>query len=686
MNATLVVAGRCCPEKDTLEAFTLGRLGTRMISEVGEHLSSCNECLSVLAEIQRRDADSGIDLQIRKVLQVRGVEGRPEGFATRPVGCVGTQMGPYRLVELIGEGGMGSVYRAETLLFDRPVALKTVKDRFGQTGNRIARFRSEGAALARLAHPNIVRLFHFDEHDGWPFYTMELVEGGSLAARVRNAPLDFVQSARLASTIARALDYAHGQNVIHRDLKPQNVLLDRIGNPKVTDFGLARLLDADDSFTATGTVLGTPSYMAPEQTGDRSAEIGTRTDVYALGAILYTCLTQVPPFQDPDPLTTLAKVRTEEVVRPSVLRKGIPADLEAVCLKCLEKKPSNRYASAAELGDDLERWLAGEPTRARPASFARRGHRWLRRRIGSVATAVTVGTLVAVAALGWSSRSAVPESARLPQERGDDRTLVELRSDFADPSRPITLVAEAGCPVWYRPIIGGDSAKLRVSDDGCFTVSTAGEVVLELLPDSDTDRYRIRAQVRHERAEHHGFAGIYAARRPYSLGENTVHTFCELAYNDVKRPGPAPIHINVQRGTAQSTREVVSDGTPHLFFRLLGEPGRLPHVRTRCDWNGKAFPPSGEESGTWRDLELEVSPERAFGTWSGQPPIAASATDIARQLFWCTINLRKNPATQHPSLDGFEPKYAPRGGLGLCVSHGSASFRRVELIRLPTVP
>jgi serine/threonine protein kinase len=269
------------------------------------------------------------------------------------------------ILEELGRGGMGVVYKARQSRLGRLVALKMVLAEGAAGPAERSRFRTEAEATARLAHPNIVAIHELGEHDGCPYFVLELVEGGSLADRLTGTPLPPRPAAELVLVLARAVQHAHERGILHRDLKPANVLLTADGTPKIADFGLAKRLDLDQGQTQTGSVLGTPSYMAPEQAEGRVRDLGPATDVYALGAILYECLSGRPPFKAPSVLETLEQVRTLEPVRPTALQPGLPRDLETICLKCLEKDPRHRYDSAAALAEDLRRFLDDEPITAR---------------------------------------------------------------------------------------------------------------------------------------------------------------------------------------------------------------------------------------------------------------------------------------------------------------------------------
>ncbi len=316
----------------------------------------------------------------------------------------------YELLSELGRGGMGVVYKALDIRLKRLVALKTILARELATSESLIRFQVEAETVARLQHPNVVQVYTVGERRGLPYFAMEYVEGGSLARKLDGTPWPPVEAARLMEVLARAVDQVHRLGIIHRDLKPGNVLLAADGTPKVGDFGLAKSLAGagDSGLTGTDTILGSPSYMSPEQAEGKTSGVSPATDVYGLGAIFYELLTGRPPFKASSVLKTLEQVKHTEPVAPSRLVPGLPPDAETIALKCLRKESTERYATAEDLAEDLRRFLAREPIRARPVSHARRAWMWCRRKpaLASLAAALVLSLAGGVAGIAWKWREA----------------------------------------------------------------------------------------------------------------------------------------------------------------------------------------------------------------------------------------------------------------------------------------
>ena len=341
------------------------------------------------------------------------------------LGPLPRRFGPYELLEKLGQGGMAMVFMTRQFRPHRLVALKIPLYVPLCGTETFERFQKETEAVARLEHENIVCMYQCGEQDGFPYFSMEYIEGGSLAKTLSGEPLPAREAAQLVLTLARAVHFAHQHGVVHRDIKPANVLLGANGVLKLTDFGLAKLLAAEGNPTKSNAILGTAKYMAPEQAERRLRNIGPHTDVYGLGVLLYELLTGRPPFRGDTDLSIRTQIVTAEPVPPRRLRAQVPRDLETVCLKCLQKDPRKRYVSAEALADDVQCFLRGEPVLARPIGPAERLWRWCCRRpaVASLLLAVTVavvaGVIVSVSFALQAREQAVAAEAKATEARAN---------------------------------------------------------------------------------------------------------------------------------------------------------------------------------------------------------------------------------------------------------------------------
>jgi len=314
---------------------------------------------------------------------------------------LGTDFGNYELLEEIGRGGMGIVYKARQKDLDRIVAVKVILAGRLATTEQVQRFRNEARAAAQVQHPGIVHIYEAGEVRGNHYFVMEYIAGSSLADVASTAPLDVETSAELISAVARAVDHLHSHSIVHRDLKPSNILLDKQRRPYVTDFGLAMMMERLGDPGQPAAVAGTPNYMAPEQAAGAIAQIGPRTDVYCLGSVLYHLLTGRPPFKADSAMDTLLRVMEAEPPLLHRLNPSIPAELETICLRCLEKQPKKRYPSAGALADDLDRFLRGEAVEAQPPGFWHRVRSWSRRQPACAARVVGLAVCALIAQLRY---------------------------------------------------------------------------------------------------------------------------------------------------------------------------------------------------------------------------------------------------------------------------------------------
>jgi WD40 repeat protein len=417
-----------CPAAEMLRHFLDDALPAAGQGRVLDHVAQCPDCQSRLDRLTAEPRWVGLGGAAVAVAQdlsflasLKGATPATHGNGRRTAMSSGPPTVPgYEIIGELGRGGMGVVYRARQLSLGRAVAVKVVASDTSDTA-ALDRFHAEAESLAKLRHANVVPVYEAGDAEGRPYLVLELVEGGSLADRLRDGPLPPRDAARLVAGLARGIQAAHAAGVLHRDLKPANVLLAADdGTPKVTDFGLAKRLDSDDGLTATGLVLGTPGYMAPEQAG-RDQPVGPTADVYGLGAVLYACLVGRPPFHGPDPVITLWQVKRDDPVSPRRLQPGVARDLETVCLKCLAKDPKRRYAAAADLAEDLDRFLDGRPVRARPSAAWERAAKLARRR---PAAALLVAFTLLVAGVGFPAATALwlrADRERIGKERERDR-------------------------------------------------------------------------------------------------------------------------------------------------------------------------------------------------------------------------------------------------------------------------
>jgi WD40 repeat protein len=565
----------------------------------------------------------------------------PDEAPTQTVPCSSPPGWPripgYEVLSEMGRGGMGVVYKARQvsrLGAERVVALKTIHTRGAARPEAVARFRAEAATVARLEHPNIVRLYADGEHDGEPFFAFELVEGGSLAERLAGKPQAPREAAALVGTLARAVQYAHSRGVVHRDLKPGNVLLAACGLasakpqaavPKITDFGLAKRLDEGPGETRTGAVLGTPSYMAPEQAGGNTRTVGPSVDVYALGAILYECLTGRPPFLGASVLQTLEQVRIQEPVPPRRLQPGVPRDLETVCLKCLEKEPRQRYATAQDLADDLARFTQGEPIRARPVGPLRRAVKWARRRPAAAGLLTVIAVaLVSLVAGGLWSYLEIRDALGLAEGR---RIEAERQARIATAER---LAAQAQASLSEHPQRGlllAVEAVRTTLREGEPVVPTAGQALRQALANCGG-----KALPGHERWVSAAAFSPDGKRLATGGGEGTVRVWDLAAADPAASPVVLPGHPKyvVALSFAPDGRRLVSQGEEgDLRLWDLGAPDPAAEGVVLRDpkppLRSLAFSPDGR----WV-LTAGVLPPAEAHLWGLGAPDPAAASRVLR--------------------------------------------------------
>jgi len=395
------------------------KCGTKIFSDAPERL--CMGCVLETALTPCLDAVA-VDADCSPVENLRTDQQAELPVKTAPLlAKVLGQLGDYELLEEVGRGGQGVVFRARQKSLNRIVALKVIALGQWATQAHLKRFRLEAEAAASLDHPCIVPIYEIGERDGQCYFSMKFIEGGQLDEVVKQSPMPIQRAVELVAKLARTAQYAHEHGILHRDIKPGNILLDKVGEPHLTDFGLARLVESESTVTRTVEVLGTPSYMAPEQAAGNNAKLTSATDVYGLGAVLYHLLTAHPPFAGGTTFETIKLLLDSEPRQPRLWNPKIDRDLSTICLKCLEKDPQHRYSTALALAEDLDRWLKHEPIRARRTGVIGRSKKWLQR--NPTAAGIAVLSLALIAALGvivWKSdlfrRPATAGIAVLPFE------------------------------------------------------------------------------------------------------------------------------------------------------------------------------------------------------------------------------------------------------------------------------
>jgi serine/threonine-protein kinase len=579
------------------------------------------------------------------------------------------------LVRELGAGGGGTVYLAEQIGAGR--RLVAVKVLHGTSRVERERMVREAKSLGRLTHPNVVRLFEVGESAGGPYFTMEYVAGGSLADRIRTGKPAAAESARIVQAVAQAIQAAHDLGLRHRDLKPSNILLESDGTPKVADFGLVKESESAgtgttaEQLTHTGQLLGTPTYMAPEQAGRRNAVVDDRTDVYGLGAVLYQSLTGNPPFTADTREEIIRQVLADDPVWPRANDRTVPRELEAVCLKCLEKDPARRYATAEEVAEELSRWRRGEATHVRPPSWiarVARKARYYARPIAAAAAMVLMCASVTVAVLRTGRGETRSEAVEDPLARARDDLARRLSG-----TDPVVLIPEAGPPAWFEWTTGATIFTESHQHDGGCTIHSVVESRLELVPAVLAPRsYRLEADVRHEaNSDPLSEVGVYFGERVWeSSAESRLIGWYELAFNDFRgRPG----NPKVPRSPKVISLKVVA---VRERPNSRDKPAQIPIGEVRID------PPEDFRARVWRRLRIEVRPTGLTAeNRIANGPVPLIGTPVERSaLDDFGRDTAKQPAAA-PRAD--PPPWGTPGAVGVFVRKGQGAFRSVVLTPLP---
>ncbi len=462
----------------------------------------------------------------------------------------GESIGNYDLLAELGRGGMGIVHKAQDRRLGRLVALKVILAGGHAGSKERQRFQIEVEATAKLQHPNIVQVYEVGEEGGRPFMAMEYCPGGSLEDQIRDQPQPPREAAQLIATLADALHQAHQAGIVHRDVKPANVLLAANGAPKLADFGLAKSLNDEDGLTQTGAIMGSLGYMAPEQALGRTRDATPATDVYSLGALLYKLLTGRPPFQGPNQLETINSIAAADPVSIQVLQRRVPQDLVTICHKCLEKSPARRYATAAALADDLRRFLADEPIQARPLATVERAWRWAKRHPGPtfvLLAGVAMLLLVAVC-LAWSSY----RTYRLMAEVNEvQRPLQQLSGRILYLDEVLTSSALLASAT-------GDSQWHKRYDDHVKELDAALQDAVRLAPGAERPLADVEAaNAELVTAETSAFESVQLGQAPeaWKLLNSTEYHAAKLRYSDALTSFIAHLDAHQHKLLAQAAAE-----------------------------------------------------------------------------------------------------------------------------------
>ncbi|MCA9631792.1 MAG: protein kinase [Myxococcales bacterium] len=593
----------------------------------------------------------------------------------------------YTILDELGRGGMGVVYKARQDALGRIVAIKMVLEAHARGESR-ARFLAEAEAVARFHHPNIVQIHEIGEVQGRPFFSLEFVDGGNLEEQLAQRPTEWREAAEMLVLLAKAIHAAHENGIVHRDLKPANVLLAKDGSPRITDFGIARRLDADRQ-TKTGNILGTPSYMAPEQALGKNDEIGPAADIYSLGAMLYDMLTGRPPFEAATTLDTLMQAVTRDPIPPRMLQPGIPLDIDVICLKCLEKKPEKRYASALELAQDLERLIRAEPIHARPIGRFERGLRWSKRNPAwATLIGVSGAALIALVATGgWFTRKLqvelkATEAARADAARARNKLQLRLVRTKAE-SINSDLLQLSGVPKtlarvletrggWSEAQLNGLLERSLAQEAHIFGMAVAFEPgqfaedvqdfsayvyrdgtslkVKQLLPPEYTPIYREWDWYKHAQP-----GGSWS--KPYvdeGGGDIPMVTFSVPFERDGKRAGvvTADLSLDYFRALNESLRS--SDLGGQSYAMVVTSDGTIVS-HPKLDWrfpaaSSRGFKPQDQAlAATW-DRALEGEEGRGIGVdlTDGKPADLLFAP--IRSAHWsCVAVMPREPAALQPA-------------------------------------
>jgi len=553
--------------------------------------------------------------------------------------------GRYHILGKIAPGGMGVVYKVEDTVLGRSVALKVIRSGVFADADEVERFKREAKAIAQLKHPHIVKVLDFGDINGQPYFTMELADGGSLADHLPRFTADPKAAVALLLKVARGVQCIHDHSFLHRDLKPGNILLEANDEPLVSDFGLAKAVDTHVDLTRAGTAPGTPAYMAPEQARGDGKAVCAQTDVWALGVILFEVLTGRRPFSGAGADKVTTAILSTDPPRPRSLQPRLDRSIETIILKCLEKEPAKRYASAGAVADDLGCWLRGEPIRAKAPTWWQRISRRIRAhpRVSAVVLLTAVAGLAAWLLLHYGNPDRILHSEIMPKLRRGE---------------PVTLIGPSGEPRWFSWLIPGTRVKAR--DGDFFSIHSGNISLLELLPECPLDRFRIRADIRHE-VSPTGLVGLYFCGGKRATGRGEMISFCSLTFADW--------------GDDAMTASRKPFGK--LMLKLVHyDVGRAGTTAQRISSFNFSYTPlhAIAKGADWRRLTLEVIGEEIAVSWGEEKKPAGILRAEDR------LDVAKRLAGDDADLDA---SFSTKGSFGLLVIRTHAAFKNVVIEPLP---
>lgn len=677
-----------CPSPEQLLGFSSGELSAMDFERVVQHLESCPVCESTVDQLvrssshilgdflrpaadtplvaspfgeayQRMEAAALALCEPQTSLYHKDADPDCHDTAFEINESIGI-IGPYRLIEVLGVGGMGIVYRAVHQVMRRTVALKTFTPNTAHHAETVTRFRVEAEAVARLRHPHIVEILHYDETDGLPYLVMEIVEGWKLSDLIRKGKIPEREAAEMTLVLAQAVAYAHDRHVVHRDIKPSNILIDREGRPKLADFGLAVLLDGATNLTRSGCVMGTPAYMAPEQILGRSKSVGPSADIYALGAVLYELLTGQPAYSEDGKTQLFNRILKGNFQNPSEIRPELSHDLVKICLKCLEYDVRDRYATAGHLIEDLQHWLQGEPIASHAPSLSRRISRTLRRNLRTVRfTGVSLGVIALAGGI-----SMMPNRPITP-------TVVETNpNEFRTPG---------GRLLPFRMIEGQDKTKVTVAEDGAITVNTWGRCLVEYTGVVPPPPYRFAARVEHQRSDTSGQVGIYFARVTHDAANGRNHLFGKLHFNDIRSRRDLIAMSNLPKTIPAPDTNILRFETAFVV--------ECPNQNQEgtCGLNvGPPFKVHGSANKHPRVVAVVIGRNNYWGEWEN---VQLSPVSLTRFQEGLNISI-KNTARVVPNLIPRPTVHSDTGmgRFGFYITSGAATFNMLPLQPLTDEP